>query len=63
MQPGEAARVRVLVHRLGCRDHLSIRRVQARLANEYALRRSVGRIFAILRDFACPECEGPPDDG
>ena len=54
--PGEAARLRVAVHKLRCERGLSIRQVQAALAAEYGLRRSLGRIHAILATRYCPEC-------
>ena len=42
-------------HELICRDGLSIRAAQARMA-EAGLRRSVGTIAQDLRGFECPHC-------
>jgi hypothetical protein len=54
--PEEAARLKVLVHELRCRDDLSIRAIQAELAARHGLARSVGRIHAILASFECDRC-------
>ncbi len=53
---GTAALVRVYVHRLRCERRLSERQVQEALLTEFGLRRSLGRIHAVLADFACPWC-------
>lgn len=52
----EAARVRVLVHELRCAGQLSIRQVQRHMLEDHGLRRSTGRIHAILVRYECGRC-------
>jgi hypothetical protein len=59
--PDEAQRVRDLVHAISCSmEHPSIRRTQQLLLSTYGIRRSRGRVHAILRDFECPRCHDGP---
>jgi hypothetical protein len=56
LPPAELARRRRLVHALRCRDRLSTREVVRVLAEQYAIRRSMGSVCGDLRDYRCPYC-------
>jgi hypothetical protein len=51
-----ADRVKTVVHTLRCRDNLSIRAIQRELLEKHQLRRSLGRIHAILTEYTCSRC-------
>jgi hypothetical protein len=61
VSPDQAKLVKIAVHRLVCGQGLSIRAAQRELAAQYGLRRSIGRIWAILHDYTCSRCR-PADD-
>lgn len=47
-------------HRMVHGRKLSIRQAQRAMLAEQGIRRSVGAIFADLRDYECPACASPP---
>jgi len=46
------------VHYLAHAERLSIRQIQASLEREHGVRRSVGWISGVLRDWRCDHCSG-----
>lgn len=54
--PEERIRARRLAHRLCCELGLSIRAAQARMAEEYDVRRSRGALWEDLTYYECPSC-------
>jgi hypothetical protein len=56
--PEALAQIRETEHRLRCRDGLSVRQVQAALASEHGVRRSLGAIMRDLKGWQCEACGG-----
>jgi hypothetical protein len=57
LPPADRGRAIRLVHALCHRDHLSIREAQRVMADQYAIRRSIGILHRDLAAYACPVCE------
>lgn len=54
-------RLRLLEHELRCGQGLSVRQVQAELAAEHGVRRSIGIIQRDLRLWSCEHCQDGGD--
>ena len=55
--PDDLAEIRETEHRLRCRDGLSVRQVQAALAGQHGVRRSLGAIMRDLKGWECGDCD------
>jgi hypothetical protein len=60
-RPADLARIIGLEHALHCKEGLSRRKLQKRLAMRHGIRRSLGAISQDLSRYECDKCAVKPD--